>query len=39
MSGSVHGAALCQGVDYLAKPFALAELDSRVRSLLGRMSD
>jgi DNA-binding response OmpR family regulator len=39
MSGSVHGAALCAGVDYLAKPFPLTELEVRVRTLLRRMEN
>jgi DNA-binding response OmpR family regulator len=37
MSGSVHAAALCAGVDYLAKPFPLTTLETRVQILLGRM--
>lgn len=36
MSGSLNIAALCQGVDYLAKPFAAAALETRVRALIGR---
>lgn len=34
MSGSLNGETLCPGVDFLAKPFALDELESRVRALL-----
>lgn len=37
MSGSLNIAALCQGVDYLAKPFRASDLEARVRALLGRM--
>jgi DNA-binding response OmpR family regulator len=37
MSGSVHAAALCAGVDYLSKPFPLTTLETRVQILLGRM--
>lgn len=36
MSGSPHAAAICAGLDYLAKPFGLDVLEKRVRSLLGR---
>ena len=36
MSGSLYGEALCNGVDFLPKPFALAELDERVRTILRR---
>lgn len=36
MSGSAQGAALCAGVDYLAKPFPLSALETRVQALLGR---
>jgi DNA-binding response OmpR family regulator len=36
MSGSVQGAELCDGVDFLAKPFAIGELENRVRALLPR---
>lgn len=39
MSGSMHGAALCAGVDYLAKPFALAALETRVHALLDRATN
>ena len=39
MSGSVHSASLCAGVDFLAKPFPLSALESRVRTLLGRMGN
>jgi two-component system response regulator PilR (NtrC family) len=39
MSGSAHAATLCAGVDYLAKPFPLAALETRVRTMLGRMSN
>lgn len=36
MSGSVRGEALCTGLDFLAKPFLLEQLESRVRLLLNR---
>ena len=36
MSGSAHGEALCTGVDFLPKPFAIADLEARVRTMLGR---
>lgn len=36
MTGAVHGAALCAGYDYLAKPFPLGDLEVRVRRLLRR---
>lgn len=36
MSGSPQAAALCAGTDYLAKPFPLEELATRVRALVGR---
>jgi len=36
MSGSPQCAALCAGTEYLAKPFALDVLATRVRSLVGR---
>jgi two-component system alkaline phosphatase synthesis response regulator PhoP len=36
MSGSMNCAALCQDVDFLAKPFALETLETRVHGLLGR---
>jgi len=36
MSGSIHGELLSEGLDFLAKPFAIAELENRVRLLLGR---
>jgi two-component system response regulator HydG len=34
MSGHTHGARLCEGIDYLAKPFRITELDAHVRMLL-----
>jgi DNA-binding response OmpR family regulator len=34
MSGSLEGELLCAGVDFLAKPFPLSELEARVRELL-----
>jgi DNA-binding response OmpR family regulator len=34
MSGSVQGTAESLGLDFLAKPFALADLESRLRILL-----
>lgn len=34
MSGSFEGEMLCAGVDFLPKPFALEELENRVRTLL-----
>ncbi len=36
MSGSPQCAALCAGTEYLAKPFPLEELATRVRALVGR---
>lgn len=39
MSGSAQAAALCAGIDYLAKPFSLADLERRVRLLLGQMGN
>ena len=39
MSGSAQAAALCAGIDYLPKPFPLADLERRVRLLLGRMGN
>jgi len=39
MSGSAHGASLCADVDYLAKPFPLTALETRGRTLLGRMGN
>jgi len=36
MSGSMNCSALCNGADYLAKPFHLDDLEARVRALLGR---
>lgn len=35
MSGSVHCPTLCAGIDFLAKPFPIEALESRVRRLLG----
>lgn len=35
MSGSANCAALCPGVDFLAKPFPLETLETRVRAILG----
>lgn len=34
MSGSLEGELLCPGVDFIAKPFALNELEARVRALM-----
>jgi DNA-binding response OmpR family regulator len=36
MSGSTNGSVLCAGTDYLAKPFRLETLESRVRELARR---
>jgi DNA-binding response OmpR family regulator len=36
MSGNPHGAALCMGIDFLAKPFRVEALEKRVRLLLDR---
>jgi two-component system, OmpR family, response regulator RegX3 len=36
MSGSAYGEALSTGVDFLQKPFAIAELEERVRAMLRR---
>lgn len=36
MSGSAHGEAMCTGVDFLAKPFAISQLDARIRAMLHR---
>lgn len=36
MSGSVRGEARATGLDFLAKPFPIAELETRVRTLLNR---
>lgn len=36
MSGSVHVETLCSGTDYLAKPFAIEQLESHVRMMLRR---
>lgn len=38
MSGSAYGEALCTGVDFLAKPFAISDLEERVRAMLRRGS-
>lgn len=35
MSGSVDGQLLSQGIEYLAKPFTLFQLDAAVRRVLG----
>jgi DNA-binding response OmpR family regulator len=34
MSGGLHAAAICPEVDFLAKPFRVEDLESRVRTLL-----
>jgi DNA-binding response OmpR family regulator len=34
MSGSAHVKALCPGADFIAKPFAIQEIDARVATLL-----
>lgn len=36
MSGNPHGATLCLGLDFLAKPFRTEALEQRVRTLLER---
>jgi DNA-binding response OmpR family regulator len=38
MSGSAYGEALCTGIDFLAKPFAVADLEQRIRAMLRRTS-
>ena len=34
MSGSPHGAALCEGADFLPKPFPLEKLEAYVRTVV-----
>ena len=36
MSGSAHGEALCTGVDFIPKPFAIADLEARIGAMLRR---
>jgi DNA-binding response OmpR family regulator len=35
MSGGLHAATVCPEMDFLAKPFRIEDLESRVRTLLG----